>query len=556
MKIHLNQTFNYIQVFTDLRTFAACLDGTFIVQKIVCIVSGKLAKFLCDVARMCPQCQYVYELQLEDEPLSLANSHASHVFDSVDGLFAHMKCLLVDEEKEKKVDEESLSLSIFSSSWTDESFLNLSKGSLKFLLFQVCIEVLHSTQSDPNSMADMLGYCRRQYEHNTDELYKIDDFHTTYRSDKAIFHYTKDSFVFREVNRAFRSEDIERMFTFRRYITDLHRQLVQKTNRQESIPSQNTMRLYRGNKLSTYVLQQLNDNVGCLISINSFLLTTEDRDVAKRFARVDHSINGYESVLLELCIDNTMSSKRPYANIRQISRTEDGHEILFSIGSVWRIQSMENSDDSVWTIQLRSCCDLDSQLAEIYEKFTDGCTFFSMGNILRELGEYENAKAFYYRMLEHRDLPDETRAQVYYSIRTLANEQDKYSAALEKFGQAANLLQSSATPYDKRLASIPPLRAHNILSSQLRVLNSMGLLYHKIGDYERAHKSFTKALDEQGCAIDIAIVHNNLGLLELYHGHYEPARKQLNQAVELAKDHERVREFKQNLDAVNHRLFR
>ncbi|CAF1225543.1 unnamed protein product, partial [Didymodactylos carnosus] len=283
---------------------------------------------------------------------------------------------------------------------------------------------------------------------------KIDEFHTNYWEAGAIYYYTTDSFLFRLVNEAFRYEDIERIFTFRQYITDLHRQLAQ-----QPIPCQNTMPFLRGKKLSITVLQQLNDNVGNLISMNGFLSTTRDLNVAKIFAGVDENLDGYESAVFEMYVDKVARIRRSYADIKDLSKFPEEHEVLFSMGFVWQIQSMDKGDHSFWTIVMHSCSDLDSEQANHFKELSSGYTFLSMGNILRELGEFTNAENFYYRMLEDRDLPNETRGHVYYNIAMLADEQGKYFSALENLHRTLDFIKPTTTPNDRRSAASLPLIA-------------------------------------------------------------------------------------------------
>jgi hypothetical protein len=120
----------------------------------------------------------------------------------------------------------------------------------------------------------MIRECRLCYCGNSTVGEKIDLLNKDYQTNLAIWYYTCDMFLFR-------SEDFEHIFKFRRYIIDLHCELAKMCD--NCAPSRIT--LYRGKKLLPIVLQQLEDNIGALVSINGFLSTTKNEELAKKSIR-------------------------------------------------------------------------------------------------------------------------------------------------------------------------------------------------------------------------------------------------------------------------------
>ncbi|CAF1568544.1 unnamed protein product [Didymodactylos carnosus] len=57
------------------------------------------------------------------------------------------------------------------------------------------------------------------------DVINIDDFDKNYDSKEAILWYTRDSFLCKLLNKAFRTENIDIIFKFRFFIIDLHYQL-------------------------------------------------------------------------------------------------------------------------------------------------------------------------------------------------------------------------------------------------------------------------------------------------------------------------------------------
>ncbi|CAF4996915.1 unnamed protein product, partial [Rotaria sp. Silwood1] len=70
------------------------------------------------------------------------------------------------------------------------------------------MEILKHMSQTEEAKQIMINQCKGYYRRNKIELEKIELFRNTYTFDKAIDWYTLDSFVYRLVNHAFRTEDI------------------------------------------------------------------------------------------------------------------------------------------------------------------------------------------------------------------------------------------------------------------------------------------------------------------------------------------------------------
>ena len=335
--------------------------------------------------------------------------------------------------------------SVWNSKITENSFRYWKKESPEFFLFQTLTRILTHMKCDHDqSLVEMFTECRLYYIDNPTEVKKIDDVKNSYNATNAIWHYTTDTFLFRLVGRAFRSEDFEHIFKFRRYIIDLHWELDKLIKEQEIL--QETIRLYRGKKLCTTILQQLRDNAGALISMNGFLSTTHNRQTALEvFAGAGQSINDRESVLFEFCIDEAISET--YARISWLSQYPEEEEVLFTIGSIWRINSVKKENDQYWIVTLSSCSDVYFKMIQFFEEVTDDSTFLMLGDVLRELGQHTKAEKFYYKMLDEPIIKDEIRAILYYNIAMINIEQNKDSEALRNLHEARKIYSYKSNQY-------------------------------------------------------------------------------------------------------------
>ncbi|CAF1637541.1 unnamed protein product, partial [Didymodactylos carnosus] len=100
-------------------------------------------------------------------------------------------------------------------------------------------------------------------------------------------------------------------------------------------------------------LEKLRNNIGGLVSMNSFLSTTNDREAAIFFAGggILGNPETHVSVLYEMTIDTSIQSV-PYAKIDYTSIFSDEDEVLFSMASVFKIGEIEMVRERMWNIKL------------------------------------------------------------------------------------------------------------------------------------------------------------------------------------------------------------
>lgn len=120
----------------------------------------------------------------------------------------------------------------------EKSTRDLSRESAEFLWFQILKDVLLKMPHTSNAKEEMLSRCRDYYRGNKRQLENIDKFERTYDSTKAIEWYTSTTFIFKLVNKALRTENIDLLYLFRFYFVDLCKMLKQEyavlQNRQQS----------------------------------------------------------------------------------------------------------------------------------------------------------------------------------------------------------------------------------------------------------------------------------------------------------------------------------
>ena len=106
------------------------------------------------------------------------------------------------------------------------------------------------------------------------------------------------------------------------------------------------------------------------MSINTFFPTTTSCLVAAIFSgNVEHRSQGIESIILQLEIDLSIQ-RCPFGKIDQLSSNKDENEILFAMGSVFRIKSIELFSDNVLFIVLALTDEMKKEVGDILAYFT------------------------------------------------------------------------------------------------------------------------------------------------------------------------------------------
>lgn len=154
------------------------------------------------------------------------------------------------------------------------------------------------------------------------------------------------------MNKACRILDGDAIVQFHSIIKDVDNQLKQlylqqKENGTIKLP----LIVYRGQtQWSIGELEKLKMSKGNLISMNTFLSTSVDSEVAKSFM-----LGGDKntSVLFRIAINNPKVSDQlqSFAHISHLSAIEDEKEVLFSMSSVFKVISVKE-DDCFWVIDL------------------------------------------------------------------------------------------------------------------------------------------------------------------------------------------------------------
>jgi predicted negative regulator of RcsB-dependent stress response len=374
------------------------------------------------------------------------------------------------------------------------------------------IELLKQMPQTEQAKDIMLNKCQDYYRGNKSEMKLIETFRNTYTSDKAIDWYTRDSFVYRLVNRAFRTEDVTLWYLFRYYVSDLCTQL-ESVHKEQNIKTRLT--LYRGQpQMPVHELENLKSNLGCLVSINGFCSSSIDIGIAKQFIIDVKDTENFKVVIFEITVDGSSLHNTIFVDIDRYTGTAGESEVLFNIGSVFKIESVNHDSDlGAWIIKMNAT---DEGTHEIKRKIEakkkevhKGNLNLMFGRLLIDINEYAKAESYFQMMLQvlptyHEDVP-----LVYDHIGDLSMKTTNWNEAFINYNLAYKI-KKKALPSNHPVIGV--------------TLNNIGNYFKAIGDYVQALEYYTKALQCTNDPSSIARTQLNIGAI---YGKIESVTKRL-----------------------------
>jgi hypothetical protein len=210
-----------------------------------------------------------------------------------------------------------------------------------------------------NDKHELIKLCKDLYKNNDVQLALVNEFEREYTSSRALWWYTRESFVYRMLNKALRIQNIELLNLFRFVIGDIY-QLFQRNQCQSSA------HVYRGQVISTDELNTLQHLMGKFVSISSFFSTSRNRHKAIEFLNNWDDSNDLHRILFIINADPHVVKSKPFANVSQFSDNDSESEVLFMTGCVFRLMKIDQNDDNIWIIRMQLCDDDQHNLKTLF----------------------------------------------------------------------------------------------------------------------------------------------------------------------------------------------
>ena len=512
---NLRDTVNKIDMFTDGEECIQFLEQMIDIKACM-IISGSLSQ------EIVPR---VHDLLQVDAIFIFCSDKANHEvwtkdWSKVKGIFTDMKPLCEAlKQAAQQCDRNAISITIIGS---DDSPAEQTENRLKpsFMYTQIMKEIFLTIHFEQRHMDEFIRYCREALANSEKQLKYLEEIAQKYKQHSPIWWYTRDGFLYSMLNRALRVVDANVMIKMGFFIADLHNHIKQLHEQQFGDDNANQcLTVYRGQGMDKDVFQEMKTNTGGLISFNSFLSTSKNRQVSLSFAESNAINSDHLGIFFVINIDLERSDAT-FASVVDVGyygKEED--EVLFSMHTVFRIIKILPMGDNnhLVQVQLNLASDKDNDLHELINYIrkqtfpgTDG--WYRLGLILPKMGEIVKAQELYEILLKG-ETEERGEALLYHQLGTI-------KAKLGKSAEATTYYEKSIEIEEKQIPRNYLNLAH--------CYNNIGNVHNDIGDYSKALSSYENALAIRQQVLplthpDLAASENNIGLVNSNMGNYPKA---------------------------------
>ncbi|UJR22890.1 hypothetical protein I4U23_025918 [Adineta vaga] len=557
----LRNIVNYLKIFDnidDCMQYICTIEN----ERIFLVVSGQVGKQVVPLLHHLDQLYSIYIFCLNIE----AHKVWSMEYPKIRGVFIDEKLLYNNLHDDVYLCLSQLPMNIITLEQTSHSLDSTEKPS--FFWSQILLQVLVRLPESNSAKQDMITEARDQYKNNLIEQSNINEFERSYSRDAALKWYTRDSFVYRLVNKALRTENIDNIFLYRFFIIDLYKQLRHMHLQFISSAKSSTLTFYRGQLVSTTEFQKIKSSVNQYISINTFFSTSKSSEIAVEFFSGGSLRPIAESVLFEIIVDISVQTQ-PFADIQKWSTNQNEEEVLFSMGTIFKIESCEQFNDDFWHVVLSLSSEQDEQiqylLNDYYNRIGETTSLLILGEYLHKIHELDKAERYYKLLIQELPVDHLDVGMAFNNIGTIYTDRGQYKIAKAYLRKAMKIFRKTLPARHLNIAEVY-LNLGSVLSHmdagkvalkyerkaldiQMKLLpsyhltlattyNNIGDTYSSLNKRKKAVKNFEKALEIELNHLpnnhpDIAVTYNNLASVYFDMHDHKNALKYSNKALEV-----------------------
>ncbi|CAF3808194.1 unnamed protein product [Adineta steineri] len=423
IQTELRNIINHIEIFDDVEECKNYIENTSENDRLVLVTNDEFGRQIIPSIHQLRQISSIY-INSQDKQWTNDFSKVKAIHVKMDELVSQ---ICKDHKNLRKIEEP-----VWMNMFTTISDAGKSTTGIngQFAFSQLLLDCLLRLKSNENDRNELISCCEKEYEGNQNELNRLHEFQSSYSLDNVLWWYTRESFFYKTLNAALRKENIHMIYLYRSFIIDIQNQL-------EKHQCQCATRVYRSQLMSIDELNYLKNSVGQYVSVNSFLSTSFQKEIANFYlGDTSHRWIGLEKVLFEIDADPTVVTTKPFADISQFSDFSDELEVLFMLGSIFRLNSIIRDDENqIWIIQMCLCSDdehnLKQVLMDMKNEIGNGETNLCiLGKVVRRMGHLDLAKKYYYRCLDELSQNDPLLLTVYKDLAKIASHEKDYEEHL------------------------------------------------------------------------------------------------------------------------------
>ena len=456
-------------------------------------------------------------------------------------MFLNIKIIVIEPDKivsqirlrqnrRRKV-RESIGMNVLSTQEDEGQSTTELNG--QFIHYQQLMDVILRIKSLRTDRDEFQSLHATEYEGRMEELLALEAYLKSPSSNTALRLYTANIYFYRILNKALRTQRSDVIFPLRWFIRDINMGIKRDQ-------CKSRIQVYRGQWMANGEIDILQRSVGKLICTTGFLSTTKDPDVAHLFLSDYAATDDRQRVLLVIDADPNELNAKPFADISAYSKFPEEKEVLFTLGSIFRLNDIDCTSDGVWNIRMKLCGDKETDMQQLLRNIrkTKSPDFRTLGDVLKNMGQFELAEKFLHRSLEawptnHQNHP--SLGHLYLTLSDVARGKDDMEGEIIWCEKALNIFEQSVL-------------SDNVATAKL--CNLKGEIHRRKGNYNEALKWYDEGLQ----FFRKANIYNHPDIGKIYANISETYRAQERYREALVMV-EQVLAFRQKTLHPNHRDF-
>ena len=397
----------------------------------------------------------------------------------------------------------------------------------QFAYFQLLYRCILHSNDMKNAQTELLSFSREQYAGNESATKLIAEFEETLVVSKAVWWFTRPaSFIAKMIARGLRSPEPDILYKTRMFIQYLHQQLQSEFN----LLSNRTV-FFRSRAVSRDELENLRRSTNGLLCFSAFLFASTEMNAGPIKVNSNNKDQRIP-IFFKIKIDCS-AGFRSCASINQLcyeGTSVDG--VLFSMSTVFRIMSVERSDDDgMYCVVLTVVSDDDKQLrqaiAPLEQRVIDGSPLVRLTDLMAETDQYPRVDLFADIILQDKSSANEVAltklSKIYHALGTALYKKRKLDEAI---GVLTKSLEIQLLFTDAE---------HHSLTS---TYNNMGSIHLKQSKFDLALEYHNKALNIQLKSgvpdpESVAAYSDNIGSVYMEQRKYKDALPHLRRALKI-----------------------
>lgn len=282
---------------------------------------------------------------------------------------------------------------------------------------------------------EFLSVCKKEWKNKKFQTNLIEEFRDTYTAERALWWYTREGFFAHMLDRILRSttEYFEAFLFSRLFIQDIHAQLMK-------YQSTSPVRVYFGQLMWLHEIDYLRNSRSKYVATNTFWLTNTNEGYTVNLLKNLKKKEPELMVMFSIDADPTIARGKPFADIGKCCHFHSEGEILFMIGSVFRLINIEIINQ-IYYVRLELCEDnlefyQSLQIADENLSINTKIDLRIFGDILYRMEQYDLAERTYQQLLHRLSSNDPTYSDLYFAMGAVAKGKKEYDASMKYYEKA------------------------------------------------------------------------------------------------------------------------